>query len=192
MSGIVEQIAVLIKKEARRQNEEREKETKEYIRDQGKQFKEKVAHAVHDYKEQNTKTMRETVERYREQIQHLKREHKAVIAKLQKDNHIHACEIVEKVSSIYSIPMKNVRRDLAPENDTHCLGVRKNGKLCVNRAIRDGYCCLHINDPRPGTPIIMPNGPLRHNHPFPSGFVSGCPACEKSQTKEVREITSIM
>lgn len=192
MSGIVEQIAVLIKKEARRQNEEREKETKEYIRDQDKQFKEKVAHAVHDYKEQNTKTMRETVERYREQIQHLKREHKAVIAKLQKDNHIHACEIVEKVSSMYSIPMKNVRRDLAPENDIHCLGVRKNGKLCVNRAIRDGYCYLHINDPRPGTPIIMPNGPLRHNHPFPSGFVSGCPACEKSPTKEVREITSIM
>ena len=106
MSGIVDQIAVLIQKEARRQNEEREKETKEYIREQGKQFKEKLTHAVQDYKEQNSKTLRETVDRYREQIQCLKREHKAVITKLQKDNHTHTCEIVEKVSSIYSIPVK--------------------------------------------------------------------------------------
>ena len=192
MSGIIDQITVLIQKEARRQNEEREKDSKEYIREQGKQFKEKIAHAVHDHKEQNIKTTREIAERYREQIQSLKRDHKTTIAKLERDNHEYICEVVQKVSSIYSIPMKNVRRDLAPANDIHCLGIRKNGKLCVNRAIREGYCCIHVNDPRPCTPLIMPNGPLRHNHPFPSGFISGCPACEKTQTNAVREITSIM
>jgi len=58
-------------KEARRQNEEREKDSKEYIREQGNNSK-KIAHAVHDHKEQNIKTTREIAERYREQIQSLK------------------------------------------------------------------------------------------------------------------------
>ncbi len=194
MSGIVDQIVNMVQKEARRQNQEREKEMKEYTREQKDQFKEKLSQAVHEHKDQHIKSTREIVERYRDQIQCIKRDHKATISKLQRDNHDYICEVVEKVSSLYSIPMKNVRRDLAPENDVHCLGVRKNGKLCTNRAIREGYCCIHINDVRPGTPIIMPNGPLRHNHPFPSGFVNGCPACEKEKTEknEVRELNSIM
>jgi hypothetical protein len=194
LGDVAEQIELLIKKEARRQVSEREKEIKEHTREQKDIFKDKLSHAIHEHKDQQIKATREIVERYRDQIHCLKRDHKSIVSKLQRDNHDYICEVVEKVSSLYSIPIKNVRRDLAPVDDIHCLGVRKNGKLCTNRAIREGYCCIHVTDPRPGMPIIMPSGPVRHNHPFPSGIVSGCPACEreKIEKEEVRELNSIM
>jgi len=186
LGSVAEQIESLIQKEARRQISEREKEikdqTKEHTREQKEQFTEKLKEAVHDHKEQHTRFTRETMDKYREQINNIKRDHKSTITKLEQENHDYVCKVVERVSSMYSIPIKNVRRDLAPENDKHCLGVRKNGKLCTNKAIRDGYCCVHVDDPRPGTPILMPRGPLRHTHPFPSGLVSGCPACEKKNS----------
>ena len=197
LGSVAEQIESLIQKEARRQISEREKEikdqTKEHTREQKEQFNEKLKEAVHDHKEQHTRFTRETMDKYREQINNLKRDHKSTITKLEQENHDYVCKVVERVSSMYSIPIKNVRRDLAPENDKHCLGVRKNGKLCTNKAIRDGYCCVHVDDPRPGTPILMPRGPLRHTHPFPSGLVSGCPACEKKiVANEFRDLPSII
>mgnify|MGYP001027066443 FL=1 len=196
VGSITEQIESLIQKEARRQINEREKEireqTKEQTREQKEQFSERLKEAVHDHKEQHIRTIRETVDKYKEQMSMLKSEHKSIVAKLEQEKHEYVCKVVERVSSLYSIPIKNVRRDLAPENDKRCLGIRKNGKLCTNKAIRDGYCCLHVDDPRPSTPILMPRGPLRHTHPFPSGFVEGCPACEKREVaNEFRDLPSI-
>jgi|TARA_B110000902_G_scaffold263902_1_gene344044 hypothetical protein len=197
LGSVAEQIENLIKKEARRQIIEREKEIKEQTaeqtREQKEHFNEKLKQAVHDHKDQHTRSTRDIIDKHREQINNLKSEYKSKTAKLERENHDYKCKVIDRVSSMYSIPIKIVRRDLAPEDDKHCLGIRKNGKMCNNKAIRDGYCCVHVDEPRPCTPILMPRGPLRHTHPFPSGLVTGCPACSKKiVANEFRDLPSII
>lgn len=197
LGSVTEQIEILIQKEARRQVTEREKElkahTNEHTREQKEHFNERLKDAVHGHKEHHSRTTRDIVDKYKEQINALKVEHKSNITKLEKENHDYVSKVVEKVSALYAIPIKTVRRDLAPDADKRCLGIRKNGKLCTNKAIRDGYCCVHVGDPRPCTPILMPRGLLRHTHPFPSGLVAGCPACEKKVVaNEFRDLPSII
>lgn len=198
MVGIIEDVARLIQKEANRMIESKEKETKrelaKYNKEYKEEYKEKLATAIKEYKQQHKRDFSTEIENQKEQISALKREHKVVINKIQRENHDYVCSVTEKVSNLYGIPIKKVRRDLSPDNDTFCMGIKKNGKLCTNKAVIDGYCCLHVDENRPGTPVIVPSGVIRHNHPFPSGFVEGCPACEeeKKQSNEFREIHSII
>ena len=98
------------------------------------------------------------------------------------------CTVMEKVSKLYSVPLKVVRRDLFGDYP-YCMGVTK-GKLCMFKAIADGYCLKHVKDQRPHEPIVMNRG-IRHTHLMPSRPVEGCLACEKS--KEFRDLpTTIM
>ena len=112
---------------------------------------------------------------------------------VEKQTHERLCEIVEKVSRLYSVPLKIARRDLL--GDTYCMGVKKNGKLCTNKAVMDGYCMLHVNDSRPHKPITIKEA-VRHNHVYPSPLKEGCPACalvKKSRdNNEFRDLSTIM
>lgn len=99
------------------------------------------------------------------------------------------CTVMEKVSKLYSVPLKVVRRDLFGDYP-YCMGVdKKTGKLCMTRAIADGYCLRHVGDQRPHEPIVMNKG-VRHTHLMPSRPVEGCPACEKS--KEFRDLPTTL
>jgi hypothetical protein len=117
-------------------------------------------------------------------------------AEVEKKTHEELCKIVEKVSKLYSVPLKIARRDLL-DNDAYCMGVRKNKKLCTNKSVKDGYCMFHLNDPRPNKPIDMKET-VRHNHHFPSPPVDGCPACvillakKRSSGNEFRDLSGIM
>jgi|TARA_B110000971_G_C19907898_1_gene453155 DNA-binding transcriptional ArsR family regulator len=198
MVNVVEQIELLIVKEAKRLNQDRDKLSDEQFskctREQKDVYKEKLSKAIQEHRDQQKKHMKEINERQREQINSLKHEHRSIITNLQRENYDYVCKVAEKVSNLYRIPIKTVRRDLAPEDDTRCMGLKKNGKLCTNKAVRDGFCCIHLGDIRPSTPVCVPTGNIRHNHPFPSGFILGCPACEKDKmiANEFREIPSIM
>lgn len=102
------------------------------------------------------------------------------------------CAAIEKVSRLYTVPLKVARRDLLGDYP-YCMGVdKKSGKLCMARAITDGYCSRHVGDQRPHEPIIM--GGVRHTHMLPSMPVEGCQACEADQKRrnEFRDLTSMM
>lgn len=105
------------------------------------------------------------------------------------------CAAVEKVSRLYTVPLKVVRRDLLGDYP-YCMGVdKKSGKLCMARAVKDGYCLKHVKDQRPHEPIVMNNGGVRHTHILPSMPVEGCQACdaEKKMRNEFRDqMPSIM
>jgi hypothetical protein len=118
-------------------------------------------------------------------------------AEVEKKTHEQLCKIVEKVSKLYSIPLKIARRDLL-DSDVYCMGVRKNKKLCTNKSVKDGFCMFHLNDPRPPNPIEMVEA-VRHNHHFPSPPVVGCPACDivaakkrRISSNEYRDLSGIM
>jgi len=193
MVSVIEDVARLIQKEAKRMTTQTDIETKKEIlktkRECRDEYNEKLANAIREYKLQHNKNISDDIEHQKGQISSLKKEHKAAIIKIQRENHDYVCSITEKVSNLYGVPMKKVRRDLAPNNDIYCMGIKKNGKLCTNKAVVDGYCCLHVDENRPGTPVVVPTGVIRHNHPFPSGFVHGCLACEegKLQPNEFRD-----
>ncbi len=115
-------------------------------------------------------------------------------SEVEKKTHERLCSIVEKVSQLYSIPLKIARRDLLGD-DAFCMGVKKNGKLCTSKAVKDGYCMHHINDPRPYKVIVM-NESVRHNHVYPSPLREGCPACalvmKNRDSNEFRDLSTIM
>ena len=198
MVGVVEDIARLIQKEASRMIEDKNKDAKKEIMKHNKEckeeYKQKLATAIKDYKQQHKIDFSDEIENQKQQISALKREHKVIIDKIHRENYEYVSSISEKVSKLYGVPIKKVRRDLASDKDIYCMGVKKDGRLCTNKAIIDGYCCLHVDENSPGTPVTIPSGIVRHNHPFPSGFVQGCPACEqeKVQSNEFRELPSII
>ena len=73
---------------------------------------------------------------------------------VEKIVHERLCVVIEKVSELYSVPLKVARRDLVVGN-TYCKGLKKNGKLCTSKATLDGYCMYHVNDSRPHEPIAI-------------------------------------
>lgn len=114
---------------------------------------------------------------------------------VEKRTHEKLCLIVEKVSELYSIPLKIVRRDLMG-GSIYCMGVKKNGKLCTSKAVLDGYCMFHVNDPRPRKPIAI-KADVRHNHVFPSALQENCQACavlkkNRENSNQFRDISTIM
>ena len=113
-------------------------------------------------------------------------------SEVEKQTHERLCEMVTKVSQLYSVPLKIARRDLL--GDAYCMGVKKNGKLCTNKAVKDGYCMHHVNDSRPHKPIEIKEA-VRHNHVYPSPFREGCPACavvKNRESNEFRDLSTIM
>jgi hypothetical protein len=111
---------------------------------------------------------------------------------VEKQTHERLCELVMKVSHLYSVPLKIARRDLL--GDTYCMGVKKNGKLCTNKSVKDGYCLHHVNDSRPNKPIEIKDT-VRHNHVYPSPLQEGCPACDllkNRESNEFRDLSTIM
>jgi hypothetical protein len=114
-------------------------------------------------------------------------------AEIEKKTYEQLCSIVEKVSQLYSVPLKIARRDLL--GDTYCMGVKKDGKLCTNKAVREGYCLQHVNCSRPYKTIVVGNG-VRHNHLHPGPPKDGCPACTTTTTSEnkhqFRDLSTIM
>ena len=114
-------------------------------------------------------------------------------AEVDRKAHERLCEIVEKVSHLYSVPLKIARRDLL--GDAYCMGVKKSGKLCTNRSVKDGYCMHHINDSRPHKPIVIKEA-VRHTHVYPSPLQEGCPACalvkKNRESNEFRDLSTIM
>ena len=106
--------------------------------------------------------------------------------------HEELCKVVEKISQLYRVPLIVVRRDLLT-ND-YCMGVKKCGKLCTNKASVDGYCLQHVNNKRPTPPINQHKSGVRHNHPFPSPPRLDCPACKeaKEKNKQFRDLSTMM
>jgi hypothetical protein len=178
--GVTEQLTAIIDKEVKRA-------TNEQVKVVEQKHREHISQLKREHKEQSAPM----VQSHREQISQMTRLHRDQLSSMEKKHQETLYSIIEKVSRLYSVPIRVARRDLMGDDTTHCMGIKKNGKLCMNRAIQDGYCMFHVNDPRPCTPILMPQG-LRHNHAFPSGFVTGCPACENQKVNEFRELDSIM
>jgi len=86
------------------------------------------------------------------------------------------CEVIELLSKKFNIPVGIARRELLANTD-FCMGVKQDGRLCTNKSSRDGYCSHHIKGSRPIV-VTKVDTDVRHNHPFPSGKVAGCPRCE--------------
>lgn len=114
-------------------------------------------------------------------------------AEVEKRVHEEMCKVVEKVSKLYHVPLKIARKDLIVGD--FCMGVKKDGTLCKNRAVTEGYCMHHVNDKRPVQLVggTMKTG-VRHNHPFPSPPQPNCPACKvvHSNVNEFRDLSTIM
>lgn len=114
-------------------------------------------------------------------------------SEVEKQTHERLCDMVVKVSQLYSVPLKIARRDLL--GDAYCMGVKKNGHLCMHRSVKDGYCMQHMNDSRPHKPIVMKEG-VRHTHVYPSPLQEGCPACDllkkNRESNEFRDLSTIM
>lgn len=115
---------------------------------------------------------------------------------VEKRVHEELCKVVEKVSNLYHVPIKVVRKDLMTQ-DTFCMGVKRNGKLCTNKAVSGGYCMFHVtNEPHKQILCGTQSTGVRHNHPFPSPPQKDCPACkiaeEKSNVNEFRDLSTIM
>ena len=113
-------------------------------------------------------------------------------AEVERRVHEELCIMAEKVAQLYHVPLKIVRKDLLAED--YCLGVKKDGKLCMHKAVTDGYCLKHVHDKRPIQPINQHRGGVRHNHPFPSPPQPNCPACAsaKGNEKQFRDLSTIM
>lgn len=86
------------------------------------------------------------------------------------------CEVIERLSNKFNIPVGIARRELL-SNSVFCMGVKQDGRVCTNKSSRDGYCSHHIKGSRPIV-NVKDDTDVRHNHPFPSGKVAGCPRCE--------------
>jgi len=117
----------------------------------------------------------------------------AVLINTEVDRKVHEelCRMVERVSELYQIPKKIVRKDLLGED--YCMGVKKDGKLCIHKSVLDGYCMKHVNDSRPIEPINQERPGNRHNHPFPSPPRSDCPACKVlKDDNQFRDLDTIM
>lgn len=118
----------------------------------------------------------------------------AVIIDTEVDRRVHEemCKVAEKVAHLYHVPLKIVRKDLL--GDTYCMGVKKLGGLCTNKAVSEGYCLKHVHNKRPINPICgMVTENARHNHPFPSPPHPNCPACiEKKDVNAFRELSTMM
>lgn len=114
-------------------------------------------------------------------------------SEVERRAHEKMCEIVQKVSQLYSVPLKIARRDLL--DDTYCMGVKRSGKLCIHSAVKDGYCLHHVNDSRPHKPIVIKEA-VRHNHVYPSPLQEDCPACalvkKNRESNEFRDLSTIM
>ena len=113
------------------------------------------------------------------------------------DRRIHEklCGLVEKVSELYSVPLKIARRDLISDS-IYCMGVKKNGSLCTSKAALDGYCMFHVNDSRPHKPLTIKDD-VRHNHIFPSALQDNCQACavlrkNRENSNQFRDLSTIM
>ena len=106
--------------------------------------------------------------------------------------HEELCHVVEKVARLYQVPLKIVRKDLLGED--YCMGVKKDGRLCMHKAVIEGYCLKHTNDKRPIEPINQHRSGVRHNHPFPSTPQPNCPACNIVMKKDnqFRDLGSMM
>lgn len=122
----------------------------------------------------------------------------AVLIETEVEKRVHEelCKVVEKVSNLYHVPIKVVRKDLMT-HATFCMGVKRNGKLCTNKSVSDGYCMFHVNNKTPNTLLYGTQSMgVRHNHLFPSPPQNDCPACkiaeEKSNVKEFRDLSTIM
>lgn len=105
------------------------------------------------------------------------------------------CEVVERVSKLYSVPLKVARRDLI-DGSVYCMGVKKDGKLCTSKAALDGYCMFHVNDSRPHKPITIKDE-IRHNHVFPSPLQDNCQACailkkNRGDSNQFRDLSTLM
>jgi len=114
-------------------------------------------------------------------------------SEVERQTHERLCAMVEKVSKLYSVPLKIARRDLL--GDGYCMGVKRSGKLCTNKIVKDGYCLHHVNDSRPHKPIVIKDT-VRHNHVYPSPLQEGCPACalltKNRDNNEFRDLSTIM
>lgn len=114
-------------------------------------------------------------------------------SEVERRLHEELCEMAVKVSQLYQVPLKIVRRDLL--GGDYCMGIKKgDGKICKHKAVIDGYCLKHANDKRPIEPINHDRPCVRHNHPFPSPRQPNCPACNvpKSENNQFRELDTIM
>lgn len=119
----------------------------------------------------------------------------AVLINGEVDRRLHEelCIVAEKVSRLYQVPLRIVRRDLLKED--YCMGLKRDGKICVHKAVMDGYCMKHVNDKRPTEPINQHRNGVRHTHPFPSAPQPNCPACnivDVEKDNQFRDLTSMM
>lgn len=135
---------------------------------------------------------REAKEEFRQKEKEIREACKEELRKKEEEGYEYMISVIEKVHTLYGVSRRKLRVDLAHDNDTKCKGIKKNGKYCTNKATKDGYCCFHVNDPRPSTPICLPAGVLLHNHPFPSPLRADCEACNAMRNNEVRGLGSIM
>tara|TARA_Y100000389_G_scaffold88736_1_gene85192 strand:- start:3198 stop:3689 length:492 start_codon:yes stop_codon:yes gene_type:complete len=135
---------------------------------------------------------REVMGEFRQKEKEIREGYKAELKKMEEEGYEYMISVIEKVHTLYGISRLKLRVDLARDDDTKCRGIKKNGKYCTNKATKDGYCCFHVNDLRPSTPICLPVGVLLHNHPFPSPLRSDCEACDAMKKNEVRDLGSIM
>jgi hypothetical protein len=117
---------------------------------------------------------------------------KLVEEEIEKGIHERMCKYAEDISKIHGIPLKILRRDL-PNPGGFCKGIKKGGELCTRKASSGSeYCLSHKNESKLQEPIIIKNSITRHNHPFPPMFKEGCPACEKMDKTELRDLSTLM
>lgn len=96
------------------------------------------------------------------------------------------CKVLEKVTDLFPVSKKYVRREFLSDVE-FCQGIKKNGRFCTNKSTKEGYCSVHVNDERLCEPIKITTTTTRHNHPFPSGFIEGCPKCEDDKQKKLEK-----
>jgi len=94
------------------------------------------------------------------------------------------CKVLEKVTDIFPVSKKYARREFLPDVE-YCQGITKSGRFCTNKATKEGFCSFHVNDERLCEPIKIQTTTIRHTHPFPSGFILGCPKCEDDKKKKL-------
>lgn len=119
----------------------------------------------------------------------------AVLINEEVERRVHEelCAVAVKISKLYQMPLNIVRKDIL--NDGFCMGTKRDGKICMHKAVTDGYCLKHVNEKRLTKPINHERPGQRHNHPYPSAPQENCPACKTLEIKsgnEVRELDTMM
>lgn len=109
---------------------------------------------------------------------------------LERMCHERMLKFVQKVSITHNIPLKLLMRDM-PNPMGYCMGVKKGGEPCTRKASHEGFCMSHATTNRLHEPVNIKTE-IRHNHPFPPFYKSGCPACDASPNNQFRDLKRIM